>query len=466
MMFRQPTGAVLCTSVHLNWTPPNQGAAAREPPSTKGKPETGVPRRLRLSASVMLSNASLFADLECPPSDAGHHIRYDAGVMRRAGLLGAATVLLLASTARAQDLPRGQIADTVTCAADPAQSYALYLPSTYSADRAWSLLVGFHPAARGRAIVEKYQAAAEKYGYIVAGSNNSRNGPWQVSLASAQAMVVDLGARFSIDPNRFYMTGHSGGARVAMQVALGTKMIAGVIASSAGYPDSKARKAAPFAIFGTAGTEDFNYLEMRLLDRALTTPHRVVIFEGGHTLPPDAVALEAIEWLELQAMKSGTRTRDEALIEQLFAKRQPAISSSGPAATVHLLTALADDFGGLRDVTAMAARAAELSKHKDVKNALARERADDDAEAGLLEELFALEKDLRDDERRLTSLGRLRSLLPRLSQAANAAADSAERRQARRVLRTLTMGPTERARDPEYLKLLEQYRLPGPGRGA
>src|SRR2546427_358384 len=76
----------------------------------------------------------------------------------------------------AQDLPRGQIVDEVKCAADPSQSYALYLPSNYSPDRAWSLLVGFHPAARGRAIAETYQAAAEKYGYVVAGSNSSRNG--------------------------------------------------------------------------------------------------------------------------------------------------------------------------------------------------------------------------------------------------------------------------------------------------
>src|SRR6185369_4391101 len=101
---------------------------------------------------------------------------------------------------------------------------------------------------------------------------------------------------------RFYLTGHSGGARVAMQVALGSSKIAGVIASSAGYPDSQPRGSVRFPIFGTAGTEDFNYIEMRLLDRALKTPHRVVIFEGGHTLPPAPVALEAIEWLELQAM--------------------------------------------------------------------------------------------------------------------------------------------------------------------
>jgi len=374
-------------------------------------------------------------------------------------------VLLQTSTIPAQDLPRGQIVDEVTCAGDPTQSYALYLPSTYSPDRPSSLLIAFHPAARGRAMVDKYRAAAEKYGYIVAGSNNSRNGSWQLSLASIQAMSTDIPQRVSIDGNRFYMTGLSGGARVAMQLALGTKnMVAGVIASSAGYPDSQPRKSLPFVVFGTAGTEDFNYLEMRMLDRALTTPHRVVIFEGGHTLPPDAVALEAIEWLELQAMKSGRRPRDEALIDQLFDKRRRTIAASdNPAATVRLLTELAADFGGLRDVTAATTRAAELSKQQDVKRALARERDDDAAEARLLEDVMRLEAGLRDESRRMENLGLLRDSLARCARQANAAADSPERRRARRVLRTITMGAADRVQDVEYLKLLEQYRQPRSG---
>lgn len=371
------------------------------------------------------------------------------------------TISLGASPSLAQEIPRGQIVDEVKCAADRSQSYALYVPSTYSPDRSWSLLVGFHPAARGRAIVETYRAAAEQYGFILAGSNNSRNGPWQVSAASAQAMSADLGQRFSIDPKRFYLTGLSGGARVALGVAAGTKAIAGVIASSAGYPDNQPRKTVPFAVFGTAGTEDFNYIEMRLLDRALTTPHRVVVFEGGHTLPPANVALEAIEWLELHAMKTGLKVRDQALIDRLFDKRQQEIAASASTAnTVHLLRNLADDFGGLRDVAAAAARAAELSKQKDVKSALGRERADDDAEARQVSDVLTLEAVLRDESRRMEGLGRLRDVLTRYARQAGADADSPERRRARRLLRTITMGAAERVQDVEYLKLLEQYRPP------
>jgi len=60
-------------------------------------------------------------------------------------------------------------------------------------------------------------------------------------------------------------------------------------------------------VFATAGTDDFNYLEMRQLDRTLKTPHRLAIFDGGHMLPPDSVAMDAIEWLELQAIQHRIR---------------------------------------------------------------------------------------------------------------------------------------------------------------
>lgn len=375
-------------------------------------------------------------------------------------LAAAALFFAVASLARAQDISRGVIVDNVKCATDPSQSYALYVPTTYSAERPSSILIAFHPAARGRAMVEKYQAAAEQYGYIVAGSNNSRNGPWAVSAAAVQAMSADLANRFAIDDKRIYVTGMSGGARLAFQIALTSGNVAGVIASSAGYPDSKPRESVSFAVFATAGTEDFNYIEMAQLDRKLKTPHFLAVFEGGHSLPPDAVAVEAIEWMELQAMQSGRRSRDEALIARLFEKRQRALAAAKtPADTVRQLESIAADFKGLHDVSAETARLAELSRDPDAKKAAAKARSDQDAEARMLGEIFTLETGLADPERRLQTLVRLRDRLSRLSRDANAPQPSPERDQARRVLRSLQAGAGERVQDAEYRQLLASYRL-------
>jgi dienelactone hydrolase len=370
-----------------------------------------------------------------------------------------ALLLVLAGTpaAGAQELARGTILDDVKCAADATESYALYLPSTYSADRRWNVLMAFHPAARGRAMVEKYRAAAEQYGYIVAGSNTSRNGPWAVSMKAVQAMSADLGSRFSIDVGRVYLTGMSGGARVALQVALSSGAIAGVIASSAGFPDSQPRQTVPFALFATAGAEDFNYLEMRMLDHRLTSPHRLAIFNGGHTLPPDDIALEAVEWLELRAMISGARTRDDGVIDRLLEKRRRAIDSAESVAAMHQLEALVADFKGLRDVSQEESRAAALSKNRDIRNAIAREPRDDAAERRMLDEVFEWEQRLRTPDLRMESLSRLRTRLDQWSRTAMQPTPSPERNQARRLLSAIRAGIATRTNDADYLGLIDQY---------
>jgi predicted esterase len=325
------------------------------------------------------------------------------------------------------------------------------------------VIFGFDPRARGRAPVERFQSAAEAYGYIVAGSNNSRNSSFAASVASIQAMSADVVKRFPIDAKRVYTAGLSGGARVAMHVALGSGQIAGVIASSAGYPDSQPRKSVPFAIFGTAGTEDFNYLEMHQVDRALTTPHRLAIFEGGHTWLPNDVAIEAIEWMEIAAMKSGRRARDETLIDKIFAKRkaQAAAETSGKGACL-ALEALAADFDSLRDVAEFSARAAALRRQKDVKDALKKDRAELDREEQLVQELAGLEGGLTDRDARAVSLGQLRSRLAKLARQAAAPVDSPERRMARRVFRGMSTGANARGNDPEYRKLFEELRQANP----
>ena len=160
--------------------------------------------------------------------------------MRRyaAGMILAA---LTGGWARGETLAQGQIIDEVQCAADASQHYALYLPSNFTPLRKWPVILAYDAGGRGRRGVERYIDAAEKYGYIVAGSNNSRNGPWDVSLQAAQAMTADVEKRFTIDPKRVYTAGMSGGARVAMKLAMDSGTIAGVFASSAGVSRRSAR---------------------------------------------------------------------------------------------------------------------------------------------------------------------------------------------------------------------------------
>jgi poly(3-hydroxybutyrate) depolymerase len=371
-------------------------------------------------------------------------------------LSSAVLVLMTGAAAPAADLPTGQVIAEVKCEADPSQSYALYLPLAYTADRPWPVIFAFDPGGRGRNPVDRYQAAAEQYGFIVAGSNNSRNGSPDTAKVVA-AMTTDVASRFQIDAKRVYMAGMSGGARIALLIGLGSPAIAGVIASSAGYPDARPRNTLSFPLFATAGTEDFNHLEMRLLDRALTSPHRLVIFEGGHMWLSSDLAVEAVEWMELQAMKARLKPRDDNEVDRIFAKRGAGVAADNVDTTTYLaLQALVADFDGLRDVSSLAARAAALGRDKRVRAALKKDTDVDDREQRMLDEVRSVENRLTSDDARSQALLSLRQIWSDLSEKAKKPEDSAERRLARRVLANLSASVT--STDPDYLEIIAEYR--------
>ena len=377
----------------------------------------------------------------------------------------AAAMLAQTGLAQTADLPRGRVIDRVQCADDPSQSYALYVPSAYTADREWPVIFAFDPGGRGLNPVEHYQAAAEKYGYIVAGSNNSRNGDWKVSMAAVSAITRDVSARFNVSAKREYVAGMSGGARVAMGIALSSPQVAGVFASSAGYPDGHSRSELSFPVFETAGTEDFNRLEMREMDRALKSPHRLAIFEGGYVWLPSAVAMQAVEWMEIQAMKSGRKPKDQAEIDAIFASRVAAADTSREdAASLAAASGIAEDFAGLEDVSPFAARAAQLHTSRAVRDELKQEADLDIQEEQWGQVVRGEETLLGDPAQRETALKQLRGRWKKLSEMANLTDDTAERRMARRVLGGLSMGVT--VQDPDYLAIIREYRPARPTGGA
>jgi dienelactone hydrolase len=369
-----------------------------------------------------------------------------------------ALAAIATGVACAENLPSGQIIDDVQCADDASQHYALYLPSNFTPKRRWSVILAFDAGGRGRRAVERYQAAAEKYGYIVAGSNNSRNGPWEISLNAAKAMTADVDKRFPVDPKRVYTAGMSGGARVAMKLAMDSGIIAGVFASSAGFPDDF-RTSVPFPVFGTAGTDDFNHQEMHELDRDLTSPHRVEFFEGGHQWLPVELAMDGVEWMELQAMKSGLRPRDQKVIDEILAKRVArAEAQKGSLERMKELESIAFDFRGFTDVSKFEHDAARLERQQDVKDALKAERSAEGRELQVTAEIYQL----RDRMRVTTNFHKLKELVTQLLAQSKAGEDSSDRRIARRVLNGL-VASSRSIRDPQFQELLNQIRPAGQG---
>jgi len=272
-------------------------------------------------------------------------------------------------------------------------------------------------------------------------------------------MTADVEQRFPIDPKRIYTAGMSGGARVAMKLAMDSESIAGVFASSAGFPDDP-RDEVRFPIFGSAGTDDFNHQEMHELDRDLKSPHRIEVFDGGHAWLPVELATDGVEWMEIQAMKAGLRDRDAKEIDEIFAKR--VARAEGQAKNVDKmreLRSIAVDFQGMKDVSKFTERAAALERQADVKEALKAERAEEERELRTTAEVYQL----RDRMNNAAGFPKLKERVTQLLAQSTSAEDSTDRRIARRVLTGLSAS-SRSIHNPEFQELLNQIRPTGaPG---
>jgi predicted esterase len=293
------------------------------------------------------------------------------------------------------DLPRPGQTGEVVCGSDHGQSYALYVPSGYTAAKRWPIVYFFDPAGRGRRPVDLYKNIAETYGFIFAGSNNSRNFSSDQS-ATVNSIWSDTHDRLSLDERRVYASGFSGGARVAAAMALSCPQcqMAGIIAHGAGYPSSRADSNDKLLYFFAVGNRDFNWPEVAMIRRqreAHGQPYRVRIFDGSHQWAPVEVMEDAIQWLILKAMQQAAMSPDPAFIDRQFQQDQSEMEEAkkrGDAiAQVNAYHSLVSDFSGLKSVGELAKNLAEL-KHSDaLKRALKSEQEQ-------IDEQFALEREI------------------------------------------------------------------------
>ena len=286
----------------------------------------------------------------------------------------------------AEEFEKGKIIEKVDCRGSDDESYALYLPSDFTPTVKRPVLYLFDPGARGPIAVDRFLQAAEKYGWILVASNNSRNGPWEPNLRAAQVMFEDSSARLPIDETRIYAGGFSGGSRAACVFPrIINRRIAGTIGVGAGISNTGTRPEdiGAFSYFGIIGLADFNYPEMKRLDEDLEgaqVPHRILYYEAPHQWPDPETCSRAVGWMEIAAMKQGTRKRDEAVIDGMLAKELEnarALEAAGkPYWAARQYEAVSQLFNGLRDSGA-AVEAGRIQRSREYARFLKEEKKRD-----------------------------------------------------------------------------------------
>lgn len=294
------------------------------------------------------------------------------------GLTSIFLALLVPTPVRSEERPVGVLVEGLVTLAKPDQTYTLYLPSAYSPDRKWPILFVMDPRGRSRMAAELFVGAAERFGYILVSSDNTRSdtppGQPDPNAPALNALLHDAFNRYSVHPQRVYLTGFSGTARFSWSVGFhlfDKNMIAGVIACGGALPPGTFDqwKQVSFAYYGLAGTKDFNHRELRSLDQWLDStdiPHRIDFFDGAHQWASPELLTEALGWMEVQAMKRGLREVDSDLVDEQFeaelAKGRDRESAGDLLGAFRLYQSVADDYRSLRDVSAPTARSERLTR--------------------------------------------------------------------------------------------------------
>ena len=213
----------------------------------------------------------------------------------------------MSNASSSDSLPTAKLIKDISCKSDASQSYALYIPATNN-NHALPVIYFFDPHADGSLPLGKYKSLADKFGFILIGSNNSKNGnDYSMAENTWQHLFADTKTRINIDISRLYVCGFSGGAKVAGYIALNHPEIKSVIANSAALPDGTPAGSFNFSFTGLAGDGDMNMTNVVTFCNDLektNTRHRMILFNGKHEWAPETAMNLAFEGLILDAMRS------------------------------------------------------------------------------------------------------------------------------------------------------------------
>ena len=346
---------------------------------------------------------------------------------RRHGLALAAvaTAAVCGGVAAQSPVDRGRLIERVECAGDPTQTFTLYLPPGYTPDTRRPVLFVFDPRGRGTLAAEIFRPGAERFGWIIASSNDTRSdGDWEPNRRAVAAMWPHVVQSYAVDPARIYAAGFSGGASVAWTLAANGAPLAGIVAS--GGPDLPDVKAPPsVAWFGAVGRADFNFLPVKTTAarfEAAGARWRFETFDGPHQWLPAELATRAIAWFDaLAAQRTGaTDPRVAAIASDELAEATTLKRSGRLLDARRAFATIARDYPGTASAEAAARAVAELEAdpafrrdHREAASHDERERHRIEGFLPVLKRLWAPElpptvvfvRDLRIDELKRESAG-------------------------------------------------------------
>ncbi len=219
------------------------------------------------------------------------------------GLLSLLLVLLFLGMISCESVEKSKetvqsVAKTDTCKSDSKNTYEVFVPERKSVQEKLPLLVIIDAHGNGAFAIEKFKQSAKQYSVILVASNLVKNG--FVNYESAiETLINDVRNKYQVS-EMVFMTGFSGGARMALGYALTHKLRGLILCGALANADQITAITCP--VFAISGMDDFNFMETaQYLFQEQSVPEnlKIELTKSSHNWPDSLILTNAMGFLYL-----------------------------------------------------------------------------------------------------------------------------------------------------------------------
>jgi hypothetical protein len=168
------------------------------------------------------------------------------------------------------------------------------------------LLIILDSGGDGKTALEKIRPALSETPCVAVGSDLVRNN-YAAYVNAIDQLVSDAVLKYAANKDQVFLTGFSGGARMAYEYAK-IRNVRGVLMCGAG-PDSRSPGDLPCPVYLISGINDFNFAETYYNPLKMLPQQRFIsdYFRGKHEWPPERLMKDAFIFLMGNSVPGGGR---------------------------------------------------------------------------------------------------------------------------------------------------------------
>ncbi|NAY90315.1 alpha/beta hydrolase [Muricauda sp. JGD-17] len=219
-------------------------------------------------------------------------------------------------------LKKGVILEGLSIHDSIPETFSLYLPTTFNADRKWPLLMVFDLNGEEKRTLSMFLQAAEQEGYLLAAPHISDTVSLSANMVSTGKTIEHIANLLPVQQNRIYTAGANSGARFSNLVPIFIKNVSGAISIAATIANTDLLNVKqPFHFVGIVGKNNFEYTSMLAVEKILDRfkfPNQILLHEKEGAWPDLEYLKKSLQLLTLGAMAKGVVPKDSTYVESAF----------------------------------------------------------------------------------------------------------------------------------------------------